>query len=88
MTEPTAYAQTLSNILQRVVNSSWSLYRRELLRNAESIYPGGSSIIALHNVAIPRLEQIFNHTNNPNALFAELLAVLDQVSIQYPNRLN
>ncbi len=81
MAQLTPYEQSLTNILRTVVNSSWPLYEHKLERNAEIFYPGGSSIIALRNVVIKRLRQIFNHVDNPNQLFTQLRDVQDQVSI-------
>ena len=82
MEQLTPYQQSFANILRTVVNSSWPLYEHMLERNAEMFYPGGSSIIALRNVAIPRLRQIFNYADNPNQLFTQLREVYDEVSIQ------
>lgn len=81
MTQTPLYNEALSNILRIVIKSSWPFYERELERNAEQFYPGGSSIVALRVVALLRLQQIFNQVDNPNQLFADLRDVLDQVSI-------
>lgn len=82
MGEPNAYEQTLTNILRTVVNSSAPLYELQLQQRAQIHYPGGTSIVALQNVAIPRLRQIFNMVGNPNGFFAALRAVHDQASIE------
>ena len=80
MTQPSVYEQTFVDILRTVLNSFWPLHERELEQNALLLGYDNASKIALRNVAIPRLRQIFNLVNVPNQLFAELRAVRDQVS--------